>query len=68
MKNNFKLINHKINLIYNNVIDPFNESNISVKEENEKYKSFDNGLVKLYNTESKEFYDENDEIKIVTNF
>lgn len=64
MKNNFKLINHKINLIYNNVIDPFNESNISVKEENEKYKSFDNGLVKLYNTESKEFYDENDEIKI----
>ena len=68
MKNNFKLINHKINLIYNNVIDPFNQSNISVKEENEKYKSFDNGLVKLYNTESKEFYDENDEIKIVTNF
>ena len=64
MKNNFKLINHKINLIYNNVIDPFNESNILVKEENEKYKSFDNGLVKLYNTESKEFYDENDEIKI----
>ena len=64
MKNNFKLINHKINLIYNNVIDPFNESNISVKEENEKYKSFDNGLEKLYNTESKEFYDENDEIKI----
>jgi hypothetical protein len=60
------LFNHKINLIYNNIIDTFNDSNISVKEENESYATFENDLEKLYNTESKEFYEEDDEIKINT--